>query len=627
MGDTLRDIHFVYLGETLPLYAKSSLELAHRQSGCRINLIGNRHLRKSIKNPEINFVEIEDFYKRETFLQCEKKLLSPKDFRNGFWTKSLERLFVLEQFSSVAKIESIFHAELDQLLFRVDTLIDKLHKLDSKGLFYPIHNSNRAVASVLFINDTNSLTKLINFTQTTELFENEMELLSLWTKQRNSNFVGLPTLVDKLVNPVNSGGGTVAPEMIGGVVDAAQIGQWIAGIDPKNVPIKERPSTKFVDAPDGEILSKEQLSRLRFKFGDEGYLSCEAEDMPELNLYNLHLHSKVHPWIIKDPNRLNGLVAISKDKRFIPGTARIQKMEYMKVRLYYARKNKSLYFDRILMKCNKYFGRRSSSYPYISGDTFRSFADHIWEEDRKKINIADIKESDVIFCQSENLESLVSEILIGLQVKVILLLGNSDSNHGKNLDFLAKINSVRYTFAQNLLVRLPNVSSLPIGLENLWRRNNGKIVLFKGASINHSKKTNRVMWTFTIKTNKEARLLAARQLSKSSIADNVGILKPKTHAELLRRYAFVACPPGNGADTHRVWEAMYLRCIPIVLRNHMNEYFKELGLPIWVIESYSEIEELSETALGDKYAELSHKFDSKWLWARTWFEEIDSKRQ
>ena len=84
MGDTLRDIHFVYLGETLPLYAKSSLELAHRQSGCRINLIGNRHLRKSIKNPEINFVEIEDFYKRETFLQCEKKLLSPKDFRNGF---------------------------------------------------------------------------------------------------------------------------------------------------------------------------------------------------------------------------------------------------------------------------------------------------------------------------------------------------------------------------------------------------------------------------------------------------------------------------------------------------------------------------------------------------------------
>ena len=135
------------------------------------------------------------------------------------------------------------------------------------------------------------------------------------------------------------------------------------------------------------------------------------------------------------------------------------------------------------------------------------------------------------------------------------------------------------------------------------------------------------MWTFTIKTNKEARLLAARQLSKSSIADNVGILKPKTHAELLRRYAFVACPPGNGADTHRVWEAMYLRCIPIVLRNHMNEYFKELGLPIWVIESYSEIEELSETALGDKYAELSHKFDSKWLWARTWFEEIDSKRQ
>jgi hypothetical protein len=627
MGDTLRDIHFVYLGETLPLYAKSSLELARRQSGCRINLIGNRHLRKSIRNTEINFIEIEDFYEREPFLECENKILSPKDFRNGFWTKSLERLFVLEQFSSIATIESIFHAELDQLLFRVDTLIDKLHSLDSKSLFYPIHNSNKAVASVIFSNDTNSLSKLINFTQTTEIFQNEMELLSRWTQQRDSNFVGLPTLLDKFENPVNSGGRTLAPEMIGGVVDAAQLGQWIAGIDPKNVPIKERPSTKFVDAPDGEILSKEQLSRLRFKIGDEGYLSCEADDMFELNLYNLHLHSKVHPWIIKDTNRLNGLLASSNEKRFIPGTARIQKIEYMKVRFYYARKNKSLYLDRILMKCNKYFGRRSSSYPYISGDTFRSFADHIWEEERKKINIAEVKENDVIFCQSENLKSLVSEILIGLQVKVILLLGNSDSNHGKNLDFLAKINSVKYTFAQNLLVKVPNISPLPIGLENLWRRNNGKTVLFKGAGINLGRKTYRVMWTFTIKTNKEARLLAARQLSKSSIADNVGILKPKDHAEMLRRYAFVACPPGNGADTHRIWEAMYLRCIPIVLRNHMNEYFEELGLPIWVVESYSEIEKLSEAVLSDKYNELSRRFDSKWLWARTWLEEINSKKQ
>jgi hypothetical protein len=56
-----------------------------------------------------------------------------------------------------------------------------------------------------------------------------------------------------------------------------------------------------------------------------------------------------------------------------------------------------------------------------------------------------------------------------------------------------------------------------------------------------------------------------------------------------------------------------------------NEYFEELGLPIWVVESYSEIEKLSEAVLSDKYNELSRRFDSKWLWARTWLEEINSK--
>jgi hypothetical protein len=31
-----------------------------------------------------------------------------------------------------------------------------------------------------------------------------------------------------------------------------------------------------------------------------------------------------------------------------------------------------------------------------------------------------------------------------------------------------------------------------------------------------------------------------------------------------RRYKYVICPRGNGIDTHRVWEALYLGVVPVV---------------------------------------------------------------
>ena len=51
---------------------------------------------------------------------------------------------------------------------------------------------------------------------------------------------------------------------LGGVADGTQIGMWVAGIDPRNVPIHQIPKNKFVDPPEDNIASLEQFSKIKF---------------------------------------------------------------------------------------------------------------------------------------------------------------------------------------------------------------------------------------------------------------------------------------------------------------------------------------------------------------------------
>ena len=129
------------------------------------------------------------------------------------------------------------------------------------------------------------------------------------------------------------------------------------------------------------------------------------------------------------------------------------------------------------------------------------------------------------------------------------------------------------------------------------------------------------MWTFS-PTNINERTQAAEALSKLDIADQLPRISRFKHRFALSRYAFVASPPGNGLDCHRTWEAMYLRCIPIVKRSFMTDEYEKNGLPIWVVDSYDELSQYDEETLKSKYLELAPRFNSDLLWFNYWRELI-----
>lgn len=57
----------------------------------------------------------------------------------------------------------------------------------------------------------------------------------------------------------------------------------------------------------------------------------------------------------------------------------------------------------------------------------------------------------------------------------------------------------------------------------------------------------------------------------------------------IRNHLFVLCPRGNGIDTHRLWETLYMGSIPIVKRDVAVQDFTDL--PILFVDDWSDVTE------------------------------------
>lgn len=635
---TVRNLHFVYLGNSLPPYVAASIDLSIQFGGVSVNLIGNRELGKRVTNNHLNFISLEDFYSAEKFSDAAAKVMYSSKFRNGFWLKSLERLFVLEQFMLVSKEPAIFHAELDQLLFSADKLISALERGQRTGIFVPFHNSQYAIASVLYCNDFEAISSLTTLACEGDYFSNEMELISRWASIFPEKAFALPTVADEYaLNRVELPGHieTLSVEETGGFVDAAQLGQWVAGIDPRNVPILKRPVTKFVDNSDGDLLTKEQLSELRFGLTrSSNSLTLTYGTFSETQVYNLHLHSKIHQWLLANPANLEELLAGAGQQtpRAIPGTRKMQVEGFFGERWsgFLERLVKILRSDPgavtryAIRAVSKVFRWRPSSSPFISGDSFRAMATAVWErEDGVGWGQSRYNYRAIVFCQADLLASFTREVMPHLDTPIVLLLGNSDVNFSRRSFEGLDRSLTPKIYCQNLTEEVEGVEVLPIGLENRWWNNHGRLKGFSRPPAVGGEKVFRILWGFNVQTNVMERSRAAQSLASCASADKIeDKVSPEAHQNLLRKYAFVASPPGNGLDTHRTWEAMYLGCVPIVPRSYMASRYEDLGLPIWVVEDFSVLQDSSEDELKAVFLSLQPKFDSQALRLSFWEQAI-----
>jgi hypothetical protein len=125
---------------------------------------------------------------------------------------------------------------------------------------------------------------------------------------------------------------------------------------------------------------------------------------------------------------------------------------------------------------------------------------------------------------------------------------------------------------------------LPIGIENrrwFYYPDLEQIV----ATV--AKKTKSVYFYFSVETHSSRAECRQTLMQKCGLEWGERRAKKDYFKELaLHRYCI--CPRGNGIDTHRIWEALYLNVIPIVIKADYTDAL--CGLPIVVLKSWADFD-------------------------------------
>lgn len=263
-----------------------------------------------------------------------------------------------------------------------------------------------------------------------------------------------------------------------------------------------------------------------------------------------------------------------------------------------------------------------TSKPYISGDTFRSLANHIIDE-YENADPKNIQEGNIVFVSSGKLEDFFTHTLPTIKCKFTLISHNGDRNITAN-DIVNIDGRITHWYAQNCLAKHPLLTPLPIGLENQRFYQHGDTSLFKKLQrLPQPQKKNRIIYKFNSQTNPAARKPALAALSTHPLSDTYTDWRPPLkYLETLREYAFVASPIGNGHDCIRTWEAFYLNTVPIVTRSVLTEYWESIGLPVYIIEDWDALEKISANDLEATYVKMLPKFSNPALWFTYWQEKI-----
>ena len=280
---------------------------------------------------------------------------------------------------------------------------------------------------------------------------------------------------------------------------------------------------------------------------------------------------------------------------------------------------------KIFARVNRRLGRRPSSFPYVSGDSFRRLATHIIEGSSQLSSLS-VRAGDVIFCETHRLRAFALNVLPTIAHPIVLVSHNSDDAVDSTVADIADSRVVSAWFAQNNLLNHPKVVSIPIGLENAHHHNYGIVGDFDRLRSRSAKqeKIPRIVASFTISTNPVERRAACLALQQSRVSDWVR-LSSRQYRETVQRYMYVASPQGNGIDCHRTWEALYLGAIPIVRRTAFVKGFQ--GLPVRLVDHWSEVVDLDEADLGECFRVMRPKVEScPFLWMPYWAKRIADAR-
>jgi hypothetical protein len=249
-----------------------------------------------------------------------------------------------------------------------------------------------------------------------------------------------------------------------------------------------------------------------------------------------------------------------------------------------------------------------------------------------------------IYVCSELLSFFVSDILLKIKKRFVLVSGDSDLSVPKEALTLKEFNKLTNNsflikwYAQNTQMQNINkIIQLPIGLDyhtisnnqnHPWKLENENhlpgaqekvLVNIKENVKPFYERIPKIYVNFSLTNDRFGhRDKCIKTIPKNLlIINNVFLHRTNTWLNITN-YTFVLSPFGNGMDCHRTWETLCLGSIPIVKAQNFSKLFEDL--PVLIVNNWSDINQelLDNTITNFK----SKKFNYNKLKLQYWINKI-----
>lgn len=266
---------------------------------------------------------------------------------------------------------------------------------------------------------------------------------------------------------------------------------------------------------------------------------------------------------------------------------------------------------------------RPDSIPYISGDSFRAKSDHIHDESMK-LNPYKVNENDLVFLNADFFVDYFENIHPKINHNYVLITHNSDVDIDDSLEKYFDEKIIK-CYSQNLsILNNPKLNFLPVGLENRRHLKNGIKSHFKKAKYSYTtNKQTKIISAFNKFTALDEREELDNLIKNFEIIDILPPVNHKKYMDALSKYKFALCPLGNGPDTHRLWEALMVCTIPVMINCNFTKNLVLNGIPVLVVDSWSEISDITPDYLEIFYKQHIDKESIDLLTSfKFWYEKI-----
>jgi Family of unknown function (DUF6492) len=173
-----------------------------------------------------------------------------------------------------------------------------------------------------------------------------------------------------------------------------------------------------------------------------------------------------------------------------------------------------------------------------------------------------------IFVYTHLLDEFIEKVWPHIDHPVIVMTHNSDGEISEK--YLSFINNPKliHLFSQNALISHDKVTAIPIGLANsMWAHGDTRTMSMLTKKARDLVRVPKIGLNFRTGTYPLHRACVMRDLHMTPTYNceilNTNLATPDCY-RMLQRFRFIACPRGNGSDTHRLWETLYLGCVPLV---------------------------------------------------------------